>query len=301
MKGPSSDDSDSPVTVSESPTHDPKGSPRNVGPISMDEAYRGSGSDHSFREIIKSFPKGTGIRSSLLWGSDKSKGRKVENMYDSAVGLGGYLSSNDNDKRENDDGDSDDAGLLRGGGDNYMMAENFGEVKGGCKQENYFDSMVGVNENFALNQNIRRENDDKALHSPILEVENIAKKEELDRVEGGKVENLRDLNRNESEKLPLGLDIKCEGDDEALVDLNCLTMNEKNIARVVPGRIMSIKFFPTPNMRMITVGNKLGNVGFWNMGSREDDNGIFFYHTHPGPVSGISIPQFNLSKVILRL
>ncbi|XAR66794.1 hypothetical protein NMG60_11013133 [Bertholletia excelsa] len=82
------------------------------------------------------------------------------------------------------------------------------------------------------------------------------------------------------------------------VDLESLRLEPENIARVVPGRIMAVKFFPSADMTMIAVGNKFGNVGFWDVGAkREDGYGIYLYRPHPGPVSGIAVQPFSMSKV----
>lgn len=82
------------------------------------------------------------------------------------------------------------------------------------------------------------------------------------------------------------------------VDMEALQLKSENIARVVPGRIMSMRFFPTRDMQMIAVGNKFGDVGFWHVNAKEEDGaGIYLYHPHPGPVSGIVIDPFSISKV----
>lgn len=84
------------------------------------------------------------------------------------------------------------------------------------------------------------------------------------------------------------------------VDLESLKLEPENVARVVPGRIMAMRFFPCADMRMIVVGNKSGDVGFWNVDSgKEDGDGIYVYHSHPGSVSGIAIQPFSMSKVPL--
>ncbi|PIN11375.1 WD40 protein [Handroanthus impetiginosus] len=82
------------------------------------------------------------------------------------------------------------------------------------------------------------------------------------------------------------------------VDVGALQLKSENIARLVPGRIMSLRFFPTMDMQMVVVGNKFGDVGFWNVnGKKEDGDGIYLYHPHPGPVSGIAIDPFSISKM----
>ncbi|KAK3033208.1 hypothetical protein RJ639_037000 [Escallonia herrerae] len=82
------------------------------------------------------------------------------------------------------------------------------------------------------------------------------------------------------------------------IDLEAMKLEAENVARVVPGRIMAVRFLPCLDMRMVVVGNKFGEVGFWNMDAeKEDEDGIYVYHPHPGPVSGIVIQPFSLSKI----
>jgi hypothetical protein len=83
------------------------------------------------------------------------------------------------------------------------------------------------------------------------------------------------------------------------MELGALSLKPENIARVVPGRIMNVRFFPCKDSRMVVVGNKFGNIGFWNVDcDTEEKDGIYLYHPHPGPISGISIQQHCLPKVI---
>ncbi|KAL3824590.1 hypothetical protein ACJIZ3_020619 [Penstemon smallii] len=82
------------------------------------------------------------------------------------------------------------------------------------------------------------------------------------------------------------------------VDVEALQLKRDNVARLVSGRITSLRFFPTLGMSMVVVGNKFGNVGFWNVNAeKEDGDGIYLYHPHPGPISGIVIDPFSISKV----
>ncbi|KAI3763430.1 hypothetical protein L1987_53890 [Smallanthus sonchifolius] len=82
------------------------------------------------------------------------------------------------------------------------------------------------------------------------------------------------------------------------VDVKAMKLDERNIARVLPGRITEVKFFPAGDTRMLAVGNNCGNVGFWNNIDSDEDNGIYVYHPHSGLISGISIHPYSLSKVI---
>ncbi|KAG6676624.1 hypothetical protein I3842_15G161200 [Carya illinoinensis] len=82
------------------------------------------------------------------------------------------------------------------------------------------------------------------------------------------------------------------------LELESLSLNPENIARVVPGRILNVRFFPCSDRRIIVVGNKFGNVGFWDVDSGvQEEDGVYLYHPHPGPVSGISIHKHSLPKI----
>ncbi|KAL3535031.1 hypothetical protein ACH5RR_003492 [Cinchona calisaya] len=82
------------------------------------------------------------------------------------------------------------------------------------------------------------------------------------------------------------------------IDIATMKLEPENIARVVPGRIMNLKFLPTTDARIVVVGNKFGDVGFWNVNAEdEDEDGIYLYHPHPAPISGIVCNSFSLSKI----
>nr|XP_043619568.1 WD repeat-containing protein 76-like [Erigeron canadensis] len=84
----------------------------------------------------------------------------------------------------------------------------------------------------------------------------------------------------------------------ASIDLDSMELVPENIARVVPKRIVSVKFFPSADMSMVAVGNNLGDVGFWNVDSEDKDgDGIYIYHPHSAPVSAIVIQPFSLNKI----
>ncbi|CAL5198745.1 unnamed protein product [Lathyrus oleraceus] len=80
---------------------------------------------------------------------------------------------------------------------------------------------------------------------------------------------------------------------ECSFELESLSLDPENIARVVPGRITQVRFFPSKDVNMIAAGNKFGDIGFWNVGESE----IFLYHPHAAPISGILFQQHCLSKI----
>ncbi|CAN1328149.1 WD repeat-containing protein 76 [Linum perenne] len=84
---------------------------------------------------------------------------------------------------------------------------------------------------------------------------------------------------------------------ESILDLGSMKLEPENVARVVPGRIMNVKFLPCNDVRMVAVGSKLGNVGFWNLDSSDEDDGICLYRPHTGPISGIVFQESCFSKM----
>ncbi|TYG64574.1 hypothetical protein ES288_D06G119000v1 [Gossypium darwinii] len=72
--------------------------------------------------------------------------------------------------------------------------------------------------------------------------------------------------------------------------LKSMDLKPENVAWPMPGRIMEVKFFPCTGISMIAVGNKVGNIAFFNMDSEDEiDDGIYIYCPHTGAISGISI------------
>lgn len=140
---------------------------------------------------------------------------------------------------------------------------------------------------------------DRSLTETILGIE---KKPQLGasvKGEFGRFEGCKGENSSGAVKGIGGLIKKEDNGVESDLKLESLTLNQENIARVVPGNIMNMTFFPTSNLRMVVVGNKAGNVGFWNIDSDQgEESGIYMYHPHSGPISGISIQQHCMSKVI---
>ncbi|KAB2618825.1 WD repeat-containing protein 76-like [Pyrus ussuriensis x Pyrus communis] len=164
---------------------------------------------------------------------------------------------------------------------------------------------------------------DRALIEAILD---ISKKPQLDasvkgevkgengRFEGGKVESSCFSIRKEVNEVKIGVKmeplskgiggftrgfVKKHGNEMwSSLKLESLTLKPENVARVVPGRIMNVKFFPCTSSNMIAVGNKFGNIGFWHIDSKEDEeSGIYLYRPHNCPISGILIQQHSMSKI----
>ncbi|KAH1101733.1 hypothetical protein AAZX31_13G141200 [Glycine max] len=80
---------------------------------------------------------------------------------------------------------------------------------------------------------------------------------------------------------------------ETSLRLKSLHLDPENIARVVPGRITDVRFFPSTSVKMIAAGNRFGHIGFWNVGQRE----VHLYHPHLAQISGILIQPHCFSKI----
>ncbi|XP_028056073.1 WD repeat-containing protein 76-like isoform X2 [Camellia sinensis] len=109
-------------------------------------------------------------------------------------------------------------------------------------------------------------------------------------IEGGSCNSMARVNEN----VNFGYPIRVRG----CVDLESMGLEPENIARFVPRRILVLRFFPSTDMKLIAVGNKFGNVGFWDFDAEnEDGDGIYLCCPHPRLVSGIVIQPFSISKV----
>lgn len=83
---------------------------------------------------------------------------------------------------------------------------------------------------------------------------------------------------------------------EGSLELKSLSLNPKNIVRVVPGRMTELQFFPSSDVRMLVASSTIGEIGFWNIG----EGTVFLYHPHQSNISGISVHKHCLSKVSLN-
>ncbi|XVF35512.1 hypothetical protein REPUB_Repub18cG0152100 [Reevesia pubescens] len=79
--------------------------------------------------------------------------------------------------------------------------------------------------------------------------------------------------------------------------LESLDLKPENMARVLPGRITVVKFFPCSSMRMIAAGDQFGNIAFWNADCEDEKDGIYLYRPHTSIISGIFIQQYSMSKI----
>ncbi|PIA45699.1 hypothetical protein AQUCO_01600139v1, partial [Aquilegia coerulea] len=81
-------------------------------------------------------------------------------------------------------------------------------------------------------------------------------------------------------------------------DPKSMVLKPENIARVMPDKILNLKFFPCPDRTIVVSGNSDGEIAFWDVDCEDEDcDGIYLYQPHEYSISGISIQPFSLSKV----
>ena len=97
--------------------------------------------------------------------------------------------------------------------------------------------------------------------------------------------------------------VKREGSEfgSSSLRLDSMALNPDNVMAVLTGAISALRFFPCGRSRMVVAGNWCGNVGIWNVDSGlEEEDAVNSYSPHTGPISGISIHQHCLSKVVFH-
>ncbi|KAF2536285.1 hypothetical protein F2Q68_00022666 [Brassica cretica] len=71
-----------------------------------------------------------------------------------------------------------------------------------------------------------------------------------------------------------------------------------NVKRVVPERVLVVEFLPCEGVKLVAVGDKNGNVGFWNLGcqNEEEDGGVSLFKPHTYSVTSLVFQQNSFSK-----
>lgn len=89
-----------------------------------------------------------------------------------------------------------------------------------------------------------------------------------------------------------------ENDDESF-DLGSLCLEQHNVKRVVPERVLVVKFLPCQGVKLVAAGDTDGNVGFWNLDcqNEEEDGVVSLFKPHTGSVTSLVFQQNSFSKV----
>ncbi|CAN6857239.1 unnamed protein product [Brassica oleracea] len=90
-----------------------------------------------------------------------------------------------------------------------------------------------------------------------------------------------------------------ENDDDSF-DLGSLCLEPHDVKRVVPERVLVVKFLPCEGVKLVAAGDKDGNVGFWNLDcqNEEEDGCVSLFKPHTYSVTSLVFQQNSFSKVI---
>ncbi|KAK7345993.1 hypothetical protein VNO80_20506 [Phaseolus coccineus] len=97
---------------------------------------------------------------------------------------------------------------------------------------------------------------------------------------------------------PMGMAQDDSVQKEKVVDsleLESLSSDPENIARVTSGRITNVTFFQFQRCQNACRGEQVWEIGFWNVGNNE----VHLYRPHQAPISGILIQPHCYSKGLL--
>ncbi|WCJ29852.1 DNA damage-binding protein CMR1 [Euphorbia peplus] len=85
---------------------------------------------------------------------------------------------------------------------------------------------------------------------------------------------------------------------ESCVDLGLMKLKPENVVKLMTKRITVVRFLPCNDVKMIAAGGQMGSVAFWKPDrASEEGDGVYLYHLHTAPVSGILFHQSCLSKI----
>ncbi|KAM7423824.1 hypothetical protein PAMA_000268 [Pampus argenteus] len=110
------------------------------------------------------------------------------------------------------------------------------------------------------------------------------------------------VNMEEGSKLPSQLFELCSEDsaEKRKVELDLkqycsalknMTITEDRVAKVVKHRIFSAAFHPCTSSLLMAAGDKLGNVGLWNLGGDWGDDGVLLFEPHTRPVGCLAFSK----------
>ncbi|XP_069686474.1 WD repeat-containing protein 76-like isoform X2 [Periplaneta americana] len=107
------------------------------------------------------------------------------------------------------------------------------------------------------------------------------------------LENFNDGCEKE-ESVKLSLDFELEKFRQELCNLS---LTEERVAKVVPFRVYSMAVHPSESKLMLAVGDKWGNLGFWDVLSENASTSIQLLQPHSGPVNCTSFDRYSAVKI----
>ncbi|XP_010245543.1 PREDICTED: WD repeat-containing protein 76-like isoform X2 [Nelumbo nucifera] len=288
----------SPKKIPESSTRS-KTSRRTLGSISMQDAYSGIASDRNLIDTIISMSKNIQLDFSIKNESCPSKMESSgdKSAQEAALGSSKNVHSSCVVKRELDMNGSSRDSIMNmsenAPSSNLVKMESSGD-------KSAQEATLGSSKNGHLSCVVKKEVDmNGASHDSIMNMSENAPSSHLVKKESGENIGSGYMNSGMPGSVPFNCQIKKERDRVvSSFNVRSLRLRPENIAQLMPGKILDVRFFPSTHRTLIVAGNKFGNVGFWDVDNKEDEgDGIYLYQPHSGPISAILIRPYSVSKV----
>ncbi|XP_076347171.1 WD repeat-containing protein 76-like isoform X2 [Tachypleus tridentatus] len=84
---------------------------------------------------------------------------------------------------------------------------------------------------------------------------------------------------------------------EYIKRFNKMKINSDQVAKVTPTRIFSLAIHPVTTKTLVIAGSKWGHIGFWDVKSQTESDGVFAFEPHSRPVNCIQISGDNQEKL----
>jgi len=81
--------------------------------------------------------------------------------------------------------------------------------------------------------------------------------------------------------------------------VSSLSITEELVAKVVPGRIFSLAIHPGKSPLIVSVGDKYGNIGLWDvLATNSTNHGVHLFQPHTKPVNCLTWDQANNNNLL---
>ena len=90
-------------------------------------------------------------------------------------------------------------------------------------------------------------------------------------------------------------DVKVPADFNS--SLTKMTISEEGVAKVVPGRVLSLAWHPAASPQIAIAGDKFGTVGLWDVLSKDEDQLVTAFNPHTRSVGCLKVPFATQNKL----
>ena len=86
-------------------------------------------------------------------------------------------------------------------------------------------------------------------------------------------------------------------EDATLEMLKNLQVREADVAKVVPERIFSMDFHPSPSKLLVAVGDKWGSIGFFDPDTEDEEDAVTLFSVHTRPIPCLQFDAHDSAKL----